>query len=530
MNRIMVSQHSGARMRQQMILVAVGILVAVIILFTRSGKTVDKSESGFDQVSKADEEDFENTRTGNINTLHLSEQPADAFGDIPTYDPRKSDLIIHVGPLKSGTEEFRRDISKYTKNLKADDYTMLKGMDGFHEACQQELSSIREKYSLLSDKKLKKMKSFDATIRELSCWKSVLDTLQPYRATSRSVTSSNSSISSIMDTKKKSVIVCDEQLAKQFLPDVYQIGPSAMEWITIRDTIMNDFNIVIVVSYLRYYEWLPSAKAASEQYHIVQHTSSVPRLARWPGDMEHGMLLEPLFPHFVTNAKQKIDIPYTDRMVDLYRPYVSKVEVLNLHIGDQSITTTFLCNVLNSATTACAASRKDDFVLLDGNPSILKNPTAVTFNTTSDKKWYNFQLYDELVTTAAKRGVIRNRRVSRTTATVTTQYYVEQYLKLGEARQALPLTCPDPESLRHFLDQSLAYERTVAGKEFAQLNVQQHKEEFQKLVDHKMFCSINMRAVLREYNWRMFFRHLSNDSAPRTQAGGKPFPTRRLRA
>lgn len=530
----MSSQHSGTRMRQQSMLILVGVLVVIIIMFTRSGKTVDRSESGFDQVSEADQEDFENTRTGNINTFQMPEQPAEFFGETPVYDPKKSDLILHVGPLKTGIHEFSQEINKYSKSLKADQFTILQAMDGFHEKCQHEINLIREKYSLLSEKKLKKMKSLDTAIRELQCWKSVLDTLEPYRVTKGAIATSSNSTKSALSyetnyNKKQSVLVCDAQLAKQLLPDVYQLGPSTMEWVTIRDTIMNDFNIVIVVSYLRYYEWLPSAKAAAEQYHLVQHTAAAPRLARWPGEMEHGMLLEPLFPHFVIDPMHKIDIPYTPRMVDLYRPYVSKVKILNLHVPDQSVATTFLCDVLHSAQTSCAASKKNDFLVLDGNPNALTNQIHTIMNTTDDMKWFDFQLYDELVTTAAKQGIIRNRRVTRTTATKTTQYYVEQYLKLGEARKSLPLTCPSPEYIRHFLDESLAYERKIVGDNFAKANIQHHKEEYQKMVDNKMFCSINMRSVLRDVNWRMFFRHLSNDSALRTQAGAKPFPSRKLR-
>ena len=530
----MSSQHSGTRMRQQAMLVLVGIFVVIFIMFARSGKTTDKSESGFDNVNEADQEDFENTRTGNINTIQVSEQPAAIFGETQVYDPNKSDLILHIGPLKMGLDEIRQEVTKYTKTLKADQFAILKPMEGFHDACQHEINLIREKYSLLSDKKLKKMKSCDATIRALPCWKSVLDSLEPYKATSSATLSSSNSSASLLphetnDKTKKSVIVWDAQLAKQLLPDVFHIGPSAMEWVTIRDTIMNDFNIVVVVSYLRYYEWLPSAKASAEQYHLVQHTKLAPRLSRWPGEMEHGMLLEPLFPHFVVNAMHKIDVPYTSRMIDLYRPYVSQVKILNLHVPDQSIATTFLCNVLQTASASCGASQKDDFVVLDGNPSAFANQINTIMNTTDDMNWYDFQLYDELVTTAAKRGLIRNRRVTRTTATVTTQYYVEQYLKQGEARKSLPLTCPSPELLHHFLDESLAYERKIVGNDFAKSSTQNHKEEYQKMVDSKMFCSINMRAVLRELNWRQFFRHLSNASAQRTQAGAKPFPSRKLR-
>ena len=530
----MFPQNNGNRMRQQSMLILVGVFVVIIIMLTRSGKTVDKSESGFDQVSAADQEDFENTKNGNINTFPLSEQPAEIFGETPVYDPKKSDLIIHVGPMKTGIDEISQEVSKYAKSLKADQFTILKSVDGFHEKCQHEINLIREKYSLLSEKKLKKMKSLDTTIRDLSCWKSALDTLEPYRVSNRALTTSSNDTTSFSPyettyNKKQSVFVCDAQLAKQLLPDVYQIGPSTMEWVTIRDTIMNDFNIIIVVSYLRYFEWLPSAKAAAEQYHLVQHTAAAPRLARWPGDLEHGMLLEPLFPHFAIDPMHKLDIPYTSRMVDLYRPYVSKVKILNLHIPDQSVVTTLLCDVLHTAETSCAASKKNDFVVLEGNPSAMNNQIHSIMNTSDDMKWYDFQLYDELVTTAARRGVIRNRRVTRTTATQTTQYYVEQYLKLGEARKSLPLTCPSPEHLRHFLDESLAYERKIAGNNFAKSNIQNHKDEYQKMVDNNMFCSINMRAVLRDVNWRMFFRHLSNDSAQRTQAGAKPFPTRKLR-
>jgi hypothetical protein len=523
MNFVSSSQHSGTRMRQQLILIVAAFLLVLTITVTRSGNKVDKSVSGFDQVNKADEEDFENSRTGGINTIPLSEQPADIFGDTPTYDPKKPDLIVHVGPLKTGSNDMMQEIKRYTKNLKTDQYTVLDALDGFHEACQHELSLIREKYSLMSEKKLKKAKPLAMMIKELPCWKSVLNAIEPFKASYVTPTLGNETS---IGLKKKAVIICDEQLAKQLLPDVYQIGPAAMEWTTIRDTIMNDFNFVIIVSYLRYYEWLPSAKAATEQYHIVQHTSSVPRLARWPGEREHGMLLEPLFPHFVNNAMQKIDIPYTGRIIDMYRPYVSKIKILNLHVPDQSIATTFVCDVLESATTTCTASQKDDYIKIDNDPSVLKNPIALIMNTTEDTKWYDFQLYDELATTAMKRGLVRSRRVTRTIATSTTQYYVEQYLKI-QPRTALPLSCPNSEQLRHFLDESLAYERTLLGSDFASAIKQHHKDEYQRMVDKNMFCSINMRAVLRQVNWRNFFRHLSNQSAQRIQAGGKPFPTRK---
>ena len=74
--------------------------------------------------------------------------------------------------------------------------------------------------------------------------------------------------------------------------------------------------------------------------------------------------------------------------------------------------------------------------------------------------WSDFQLYDELVTTAAQRNFVRYKHVTRLTATKTTEYYVEKYLKLS-ARRDLPLSCPDRDALQRFLDESLAYEKSL---------------------------------------------------------------------
>jgi hypothetical protein len=503
--------HDGTRMRQQIILVVAVFLGILTIWQVRSSRNAGNSATGFDNVNTADEENFEGALGRGINTVSLSELPADSFGETPTYDPSKTDLIFHVGPIKTGVEEISKELRKYQNDLKTDRIEILKSLDGFHESCQKELSYVRQQFNSLTEKAKSKTKPLQESIRSVPCWKSVLNALKPFRK------------------NKRSVLISDSQLSKQFLQDVFQVGPAPLDWIAVRDTLMDDWNIVVVVSYVRYFEWLPAAKAATEQVHLVQHSSLAPRLARWPGDREKGMLLEPLFPHFVRNAVEKLDVPYTARTIDLYRPYVSKAKVLNMYTQNQSIASTFLCEVLDSAKTACDASRSDDALKLDKNEAALAGPRTAILNTTGDITWYDFQLYDELVTTAAERGLVRTKRITRTTATATTQYYVEKYLQL-EARQSLPLTCPPPEQWRRFLDESLAYERSLLGIDIFKANVRNHRQEFQYMVDNKMFCSINMRAVLRQQHWRTFFRHLTNLSAQRIQAGGKPGPMNRLRS
>jgi hypothetical protein len=505
--RISMTQHDGTRMRQQIVLVVAVFLGMLTIWQVRSARNLNNSVTGFDNVNAADEENFEGALGGGINTVSLSELPADSFGETPMYNPSKPDLIFHVGPLKTGVEELSKELRKYQSDLRTDRFEILKSLDGFHESCQKELSYVRQQFNSLSEKAKSKTRPLQESIRSVPCWKSVLNALKSFRS-------------------KRSVLISDSHLSNQFLQDVFQVGPATLDWISVRDTLMADWNIVIVVSYLRYYEWLPAAKAATEQLHLVQHSSLPPRLARWPGDREKGMLLEPLFPHFIRNAAEKLDIPYTARTIDMYRPYVPRTKVLNMYTQNQSIATTFLCDVLDSAKTACESSRKNDALKVDEDETALVGPRTTILNTTGDITWYDFQLYDELVTTAAERGLIRSKRVTRTTATATTQYYVEKYLKL-EARQSLPLTCPPPEQWRRFLDESLAYERSLLGIDIFKANVRNHRQEFQSMIDNKMFCSINMRAVLRQQHWRTFFRHLTNLSAQRIQAGGKPGPLNR---
>ena len=152
-----------------------------------------------------------------------------------------------------------------------------------------------------------------------------------------------------------SLIVSDERFSQQ-LGDVYKIGPAVLDWVAIKETI--SWNVIVAASYRVYHEWLLEAKAAAEQVHLQQHSAALPRLARWPAK-EHGMLLEPMFPHFVNDAVHKLDVPDTRRILKLYTPYVSEVKILNLQVPNQSPTTTFLCDLIRAATS-CEKSKQQD--------------------------------------------------------------------------------------------------------------------------------------------------------------------------
>jgi hypothetical protein len=128
--------------------------------------------------------------------------------------------------------------------------------------------------------------------------------------------------------------------------------------------------------------------------HLEQRTSELPRLARWPNEFEKGMLLEPLFPRFVRNALSKLDVPFTTRIVELFKPFVSEVKILDLYKEGQSVRSTFLCDVVKSRSS-CALSLKDGAA--ESLEAFLDVPQEID--------WYNFQVCEVV----SKRYVLTMR-------------------------------------------------------------------------------------------------------------------------
>jgi len=202
------------------------------------------------------------------------------------------------------------------------------------------------------------------------------------------------------------------------------------------------------------------------------------------------------------------------RILELYEPFAAQVRILNLHDendGQQpSMVTSLLCNVLESAPTACAASQRIMEQQQDQEAEPFRNDQLL--DVASDQKWYDFELIDELVTEAARHGHIRQLRCTRTAATLTTQYYVQQHLHL-QARD-LPQQCPDRSAAQKLLDESLVYEWSILGHA-----EKEHEKAFWKWTQTKQICSIHMGVVLRKAEWRAFFRHLTNTSAEPIRSG-----------
>jgi len=486
------------------------------LFFTNSHKN---AVDGFEQVTADEEEDFTASSSNSITTVDLASYADLQLPPPPAISADKPNLILHVGPIKTGVERLAQALvnSPELKDALQEDqyviamnreassnttssYTSPVDTSALHYDCQHELNEIRRQF--LTSKKHLHHHTLPETIARVPCWKAFLEELEPLKQS------------------QTNVVIADEQLSSKVILDAVAVNGAAaiLDWDTVRETLFPDWNVIVVINYRRYYQWLLSAKAAAEQVHLLQqHSQTAPRLARWPAH-ERGMLLEPLFPHFVQGAEHKLDVPYTHRLVQLYPPqFVSAVRLLNLHSGDYGnhMVTQFLCDVLPDAAAACAAAHSS---VLPSNDELLE--------TAADAKWYDFELIDELVNEAQHRMYLRWRHCSRTAATITTEYYVTQHLHL-QPRQ-LPLQCPLEPAAQAFLDESVHYEQRLLGEQHAAAD--HAKEYWDWARTTQLLCNIDMGGILKQSQWRAFFRHLTNRSADKIRSGERrPGSPRRLR-
>jgi hypothetical protein len=489
---ILTDRTTGARYALLVLaLLTGGAATGYLTLYRQETQLLDENRAyDFLAFDPEEEEDFASSPRSAVNQIEL---PNPYNWEKTAYNAMNPTMILIVGPIETGISQLDAQLRATHEDLFRDNYVVADNQtsQALHTTCQLELNQVRMQY----DMKTKKRGKLSEKLAAVPCWRSFLEKLK------------------VLEASSSSFIISDEWMSQQ-LADYHGIGPAVLDWLSLRETIPN-WNVQVVVGYRRFYEWILAAKAAEEKIHLQQHTSLPPKLARWPGHTrERGMLLEPLFPHFIQDAVKKLDVPDTKRIKEMFEPYVQDLQILNVH-KPPSMRTEFVCNILKNAATACAESQNHE-----------EEDSRIELELDGD--WADYQLLDELVTTAAQRNFIRYKHVTRITATETTQYYVEK--RLRKTAHQLPLSCPDQTQLDRFLKDSQKYEQEIAPDFYKNGGgSKQLRDNFRSLVKQKVFCSLNMRQVLRERQWRQFFRHLTNQSAQRIQAGGEPGPVRYLR-
>ena len=239
-----------------------------------------------------------------------------------------------------------------------------------------------------------------------------------------------------------------------------------------------DWNGIVLVTYRRYYQWLPSAHAQHSYHTMIQ--SNQP----WPTDQNS----QP--PTFESVLKQILHegqappYPYIDAILKYHFPLSWNVRTLNLH--DESlegnggdIVTSLLCDVFQA-------------------PNACKQYHPVSPKRTSPAKAL---VYDRLNVQANLWGWMNGgRRFARMKAT---RQFVEQH---GFSKFPAEMDCPDTTLLEQFLERSLALEHQILGtRKSSKLDEQAHRLGFWNA--SSTFCTVNAdKSLLEDAElWKSFY-------------------------
>jgi hypothetical protein len=385
---------------------------------------------------------------------------------------QKPQLVIHVGPPKTATTTIQRTLSmrQWEKVLALDNYTYTgayyKQGDArpykeplpvhlklINRTCHRAMRAVRENV-LQWDQ--------TATLRnalgDLPCVQQMIEAVEPFQR------------------KRQSLIISDETIQVSF------------DFESIHALLRDDWDVSIVVGYRRYVHWLPSAKQQAERW-----TPEKTRLNKWAS--KGGLAIQGIFPdHWKSRASNGLPYMYTDSILAAVPPQLS-IQIMNMHMPNSSVRSTFLCEALPLAFHACAASRTRDRI--EHNETI-SNPAQSL-------------AYDRIVMAAEAAGLIRKPNCRpmprRHQVVVKAQQYHEQVM--NQTDLDFPVVCPSDTEYEAFLQESLNYEKIILPHFYnSKPGAEAHTAEFWEAVATKKYCDVDTARVLGEPHWISFFARM----------------------
>jgi len=261
----------------------------------------------------------------------------------------------------------------------------------------------------------------------------------------------------------------------------------------VQELLQDDWDVEVVIGYRPYFEWVPSHWAQAHKLRTMGHSKPnepIPDVS-WKNDQGNSWKkpVTPMFPDFY----DRIGPLFANSIYDFASPHLP---VTMLHMYDQPLRTKFVCDILR-AKTSCARSRKKDS----------ENKTTHANGKSLDEIHVN-----AIVMEAAAREWIDMEQWSRATLMTAVMEH------LSETRHQsvfdLPFTCPDQATL-----EKLLWDKTVTSEQkiFPQLaasegRVSKLREGFQKLIDRKTYCRLDLDTILNDAEWQAFFAQYNSSS------------------
>uniref|UniRef100_A0A7S2P0T1 Sulfotransferase domain-containing protein n=1 Tax=Leptocylindrus danicus TaxID=163516 RepID=A0A7S2P0T1_9STRA len=377
-------------------------------------------------------------------------------------------FILHIGPGKTGSSTLQAELEQYGELLKEDNFYYI-GIFPLR------LGGSMQKGEFSTEKAIQMFRCFQDD--RLFCEKNtIVEQLRQLLANHQA--------------EGHNVIFSFENWSA--LP-THEL--TEFKWAILKE-ILSSFRVKVVITYRRYYSWLPSLFNQYFKQNYVQIDTGV-RGNDWP---DGGGLVIPSFAESFDENMNAIEPhlanyfhPRQDplRAKEKWEEQFPGVSVLNMH-DDGDLTNNFICKILPGATRACQAEKP----LAEWSESelrLLRNPSVKLH-------------YDMIATAAHIRGWV-NDGLTRQEVRDAIQCRWQE-MKVSEDEY---LTCPSGSQYEEIVARSKDYEKLMVP-EFSETPgaISSFEKEFRENVEKKKYCSVDPNLVLDDegLNWLNFFRKL----------------------
>lgn len=311
-------------------------------------------------------------------TYHEHSNTAQAFATTTTTTGSGSDrserpkLVIHMGPQKTASTALQSDLTYYQDRLQLDNYVYL-GRYYRPSVTNGQLKLNRSPDSVLQT-------YFRYMFR--NCWRAhkkqcvedlrdklIAEFQKPYQQ----------ALPNLLVSEETFLKLYDDTDTNNITPTVVPSNRINKNYDLLANVLGRDWDVVIILAYRRFFEWLPSAKYQKDKPTLERQRSEWPRTKT---KNSGGIPLQPLFPKLqpLHDVEEELDTQTRD-MLDVWRREhffsdhtmhtlrllttgnaansTFQIKIFHLY-GKLSVRTNFFCNVLPQAEHSCRASRHQD--------------------------------------------------------------------------------------------------------------------------------------------------------------------------
>jgi hypothetical protein len=389
---------------------------------------------------RAEEEPVVTTTAGSSSQQGAS--PYDFFSQqqqkqkLPRPERKKPRMFLHIGPHKSATTSIQCALYHYGPQLRNDSMVFLGKVD----AGWCNFGKIQQD---------SRIRTIDKCIKDESCWTNMTQEWKDYAKQG-------------IDMVLSKEVLSDWASSKHSKPEFRErfwgsLGSALQGW-----------NVTVLLTYRRYFDWLPSA-FNQHAYHTRLQTNQP-----WPRQDEPVETFEN-FLIKVQEGTKTPPYPFLDDILEYSFPPSWKVHIMDLE-ESEDIVSTLICDVLQANYTC-----QNYQPLPPSRESSIKE-----------------LMYDYINIQGLHWGWMRlGKRGTRMRAT---RDFLDQYDMSNVAYD-----CPDHMLLNTFLDHSLELERKILGNV---TDEEEHSWRFWKGM--KKFCTVNATKLLLKQpeQWKKFYQSL----------------------